>query len=136
MSVRHYDLASPTYHPERTQDAPPRQGRREPRVTPLLATLCCLLLGLALAACGGNGPKKETYQKAVSKQEACCNGLAGAARDQCLGGIVRVDDPEVQASDANLATYACVEKHFACDPATGTATKPSAQAQLDCINDL
>lgn len=130
MSVRHYDVPSPTYAPAAASPG----GRREPRFTPRLATLCCLILWLA--ACGGSGPKKETYHQAVSKQEACCNGLDGAARDQCLSGIVRVDDPAVQASDANLATYACVEKHFVCDAATGTATKDSAQSQLDCINDL
>jgi hypothetical protein len=103
--------------------------------TARLATLCLLMLGLA--ACGGRASGEKTYQKAVSKQESCCNGLADpAARQSCLETIVRVDDPAVQSSDANRATYACVERHFTCDPATGTATKASAQAQLDCINDI
>lgn len=94
------------------------------------------MLGLAAVACGPKASGGQTYDKAVSKQEACCNGLPGEARDSCLQSIVRVDQPDVQSSDENRATYACVERHFACDPATGTATQESAQAQLDCISDL
>ncbi len=112
------------------------RGICEPAYTSRFATLCLLLLATALAACGG-ASHTGTYQHAVSKQEACCNGQAdSAARQSCLDHIVRVDDPEVQKSDANLATYSCIERHFTCDPATGSATKESAQAQLDCINDL
>jgi hypothetical protein len=111
------------------------RARCKPRSTPFIATLCLVVAAVAVA-CGGS-PSKQSYKKAVSKQESCCGQLGDpAAREACLSGIVRVDDPAVQSSDANLATYACIERHFACDRTTGRATQPSAQAQLDCINDL
>lgn len=93
---------------------------------------------LWLAACGGDsGPAKrgDTYAAATSAQEKCCEHLA-AGREDCLREIVRVNDAAVAGSEANQDTYACVQEHFACDPATGRATQPSAQAQLDCIQDL
>ena len=98
--------------------------------------MCLLLLAAALAACGG-ASHTGSYEHAVSKQEACCNGVTDpSAKQSCLDHIVRVDDPEVQKSDANLATYSCIERNFVCDSATGSATKESAQKQLDCVNDL
>ena len=39
-------------------------------------------------------------------------------------------------SPVNQSTFACVVDHFTCDPTTGHATKDSAQAQLECIQDL
>ncbi len=88
----------------------------EPAYTSRFATLCLLLLAAALAACGGSS-HPASYQHAVSKQEACCNGLADqAAKQSCLDHIVRVEDPEVQKSDANMATYSCIERNFVCDP--------------------
>jgi len=69
-------------------------------------------------------------------QEQCCEHLEGGARDQCLQKIVRVGDPEVAKTKANQQQFACVTEHFVCDPATGHATQASAQAQLDCIQDL
>jgi hypothetical protein len=102
----------------------------------VLATVT-LALALLGAACGGSSSGGETYQQAVSEQEACCNQLNDpGARDQCLAGIVRVDDPQVQQSDLNRATYACIERHFQCDGMTGGPTQESSQLQLDCINDL
>ena len=88
---------------------------------------------------------------------------AGAKRDSCLRRIVRIDRRTAQPTAAELcadrkgeerstcendvvrsvrsskvsrSTYACVQRHFVCDGMTGTATKASAQAQLDCINDI
>ena len=94
-----------------------------------------LVLGL-LAACGGSDRPSNTYARATRAQEACCEHLQGPPRDQCLQALVRVDDPAVAATDTNQDTYACVVEHFTCDPRTGHATQASAQAQLDCIQDL
>ena len=94
------------------------------------ATLCALL-----AACGGRA-HQDTYQHATAAEQQCCEHLAGGARDQCLRGIVRVDDPAVATSSTNQQTFECVEDHFVCDASTGKATRDSAQAQLDCIADL
>jgi hypothetical protein len=95
-----------------------------------------LVLGMALAACGGGGHRKDAYAKANHAQSQCCEHLSGAARDQCLSDLVTVQDPAVATMPQNQDTYACVQEHFACDPATGHATVASAQSQLDCIQDL
>jgi hypothetical protein len=94
------------------------------------------ILVLALAACGGGRGKGDPYKQATSEQEACCENLQGAERDQCMQQIVRVDDPNVASSSANQETYRCIERHFVCDPSTGHASQESAQAQYDCIADL
>jgi hypothetical protein len=93
----------------------------------------CLLIGLW--ACGG-GHHGDTYARGVKVQEQCCEHLQGGARDDCLRKIIRVEDAEVAKSSTNQQTYACVVEHFTCDPATGHATASSAQAQLDCNQDL
>src|SRR5687768_3302784 len=93
------------------------------------------VLALALAACGGKS-LSDPYQQATSEQEACCENLQGADRDQCMQQIVRVDDPNVAKSSANQETYRCIERHFTCDPSTGHASQESAQEQYDCIADL
>lgn len=96
-----------------------------------------LVIGLAAAACGGGGERpKDTYARASHAQAECCEALAGAAREQCLSSLVTVDDPAVADTSTNQETYACVMEHFECDRATGHATQASAQAQLDCIQDL
>jgi hypothetical protein len=95
-----------------------------------------IVIGLVLAACGGGDRPKNAYARASHAQERCCEHLQGPPRDQCLQALVRVEDPAVAATDTNQDTYACVVRHFACDPATGHATQASAQAQLDCIQDL
>lgn len=92
------------------------------------------LLALA-AACGGGGTKSDTYAKGTEAQAACCEHLAGGARDTCLSEIVRVDEPSAASTSTNQATYACVVEHFVCDPNTGKPTQASAQAQYDCIED-
>jgi hypothetical protein len=95
-------------------------------------------LGVVLvlvAACGG-GKRGDTYARASDVQGQCCQHLDGAARDGCLQQVVRIEDPEIASSSVNQATYACVVEHFVCDPATGRPTQPSAQAQLECIQDL
>ena len=90
-----------------------------------------------LAACSGGGSKKpDTYARANDVQGDCCQHLNGGSRDQCLRGIVRIDDTAVAKTDTNQATYACVVDHFQCNPETGHPTQPSAQAQLECIQDL
>jgi hypothetical protein len=123
-----------------TPSTAPVPANRERSVTPGSTTLyLAVLAGLVsavLGACGGGAKPKDsnTYAKATSAQQACCEH-AGANRDGCLKDIVRVED-FAQQSEANQATYACVVDHFTCDPATGHATPPSAQAQIDCIQDL
>ena len=110
---------------------PSPPSKRERSVTPVLTTLC---LAVLVSACGGSKKPDNTYAKATSAQQTCCEH-AGANRDACLQQIVRVED-FAQQSSANQATYACVVDHFTCDPSTGHATQPSAQAQIDCIQDL
>lgn len=95
-----------------------------------------LLCALALGACGGGGKPKDTYTRATDVQGACCEHLAGDARTQCLQQVVRVEDPGVAKSSINQQTYACVVDHFTCEPSTGKPTQQSAQAQLECIQDL
>jgi len=111
---------------------------REHGATPARAYVVTALrwwFALTLAACGGSR-HGDTYARATDVQQQCCEHLAGDARDGCLRGIIRIDDAAVARSDASQSTYACVTEHFACDAATGRATKASAQAQLDCIQDL
>ena len=110
---------------------PSTPSKRERSVTPVLTTLC---LAVLVSACGGSKKPDNTYAKATSAQQTCCEH-AGANRDACLQQIVRVED-FAQQSSANQATYECVVDHFTCDPSTGHATQPSAQAQIDCIQDL
>lgn len=113
---------------------------REQQVTPEKATVARVLrlwVAITLAACGGGGGQRaDTYAKGTQVQEQCCENLKDAARDECLRKIVRVSDPEVAKTEANQQQFACVTEHFVCDPATGHATQASAQAQLDCIQDL
>ena len=92
-------------------------------------------LFVVLAACGGHR-SKDTYARGTDLQRACCENLSAGARDKCLGDLVRIEDRAVQSSSANQQTYACVVEHFTCDPASGHATQPSAQAQLECIQEL
>jgi hypothetical protein len=92
-------------------------------------------IGIAAAACGG-GRHGDTYARATDVQQQCCEHVAGDARTSCLSGIVRVDDPQVAHTSANQSTYGCVTEYFSCDATTGHATTSSAQAQLECIQDL
>jgi hypothetical protein len=107
----------------------PRRPTTVARATRLAA------FAILVAACGGR-PHGDTYQHATAVEQSCCEHLAGAARDQCLGAVVHVDDPAVATSSTNQQTFACVQDHFVCDASTGRATRQSAQAQLDCIADL
>jgi hypothetical protein len=95
-----------------------------------------VLLGvLAGAACGA--ASQNYYQTSIAKQEDCCDGLGDpAAVSACRQGIPRVDNPAAETSSVNQDTFQCVDRYFTCDAATGHATQPSAQAQLDCITDL
>jgi hypothetical protein len=115
------------------------RGIRERPITPGAATVARTLrvfwFSILLAACGGGGHKQDTYARGTDVQQACCEHLQGDSRSSCLQQIVRVED-FAQKSAANQSTYGCVVDHFACDPATGHATKDSAQAQIDCIQDL
>jgi hypothetical protein len=119
----------------------PRTAGREQAYTRhhtiVTAWLLLVLVACGLAACGGSKKPANHYGKAVNKQEQCCAQLGDDnARTTCTSRIVRVDDPEVAQTAENQATFHCVEKHFACDPATGAATKESSQKALDCIADL
>ncbi len=113
-------------------------SNRERIVTVGSTTRLCIttLLVALVAAVGCGGRHADTYAKATNAQERCCENLAGEARVACLQKIVRVDDPKVAASQLNQDTFACVVNHFVCDAATGTASKASAQSQLECIQDL
>jgi hypothetical protein len=91
----------------------------------------------ALAACGGNGSTRtDTYARGTDVQGKCCENLAGPSRDSCLQQVVRIDDAAVAGTSVNQQTFACVVDHFVCDPGTGKPTQQSAQAQLECIQDL
>jgi hypothetical protein len=116
---------------------------REPAVTKSTTTVvfvqlrrCLAVAAIALVTACGGGKKTDTYARANDVQGQCCEHLKGAPRDQCVKGIVRIDDNAVAQSTVNQATYACVAKHFVCDPATGHPTQQSAQQQLECIQDL
>ena len=90
---------------------------------------------MTTAACGG-AKRTDTYARGTDVQSSCCENLAGPARDSCLSQVVKIDDAAVASTSVNQATYACVVEHFACDASTGKPTQPSAQAQLECIQDL
>ena len=106
--------------------------RRAVRCIAGLSALFGVLSGLA---CGGAAT--NYYQTAVVKQEDCCGRLVDpAAVTACREGIPRADNPAAETSPVNQDTFQCVDRYFTCDPATGRATQPSAQAQLDCITDL
>jgi len=110
-------------------------SNRERSATPRWTTVVAAILLLSVAACGG-GSRRDTYAKGTQIQEQCCEHLQGGARDQCLAGVTRVDDPGAAKTGTNQQTFACVVEHFVCDPQTGHATQPSAQEQYDCIADL
>jgi hypothetical protein len=121
------------------------KGVRERATTPGPTTVVTALrwfVVLTLAACGGGTSRGvarhpvDTYAAATRYQEACCEHLTSTGRDQCLQGIVRVTDPQQAAVPANQASYACMAESFQCDPQTGHATSQSAQAQLECLQDL
>ena len=98
-------------------------------------TRVCLAAALALvAACGGSSKRVDHYAVATDRQEQCCEQASD--RDDCLRAIVRAPDDDVAHAPANQQTFACVQEHFECDLSTGRATPASAQAQLDCIQDL
>jgi hypothetical protein len=91
-----------------------------------------LSLVAAVSACATTDTNH--YRPALGAQEQCCNRLPDAnAKQACLTDIPRTQD---ETSSINQETFQCVERHFACDPATGRATRDSAQQQLDCLNDL
>jgi hypothetical protein len=102
------------------------------------AVRCALLLAaVAESASGCGGATVNYYTSAVTRQEQCCDGIAdAAAREACRAQIRRVDGESVANTDVNQETFACIDRYFRCDAATGRATRDSAQAQLDCLNDL
>jgi hypothetical protein len=115
-----------------------RGGAARPSNTVVRTTRWWVLLAgaLVIAACGGPARTVDQHAQAESLQQRCCESLTGPGRDQCLAGLPRVDDPWVARTDRNQDTYACVARYFVCDPATGTATTGSAQAQLECVEEL
>jgi hypothetical protein len=96
-----------------------------------IAPLAFVLVG----ACGGN-KHADMHARATDVQGACCEHLQAGSRDRCLAEIPRIDDPQVARHSTSQRTFACVAEHFVCDPKTGRPTQPSAQAQLECIQDL
>lgn len=108
---------------------------REQRTTRRGAGVTHWWIALILAGCGG-GSRTDTYAKGTNALEECCESVQGAGRDQCLAEVPHVEDEGAAGTATNQQTYACIVDHFTCDPATGRATQPSAQAQYDCIEDL
>lgn len=108
---------------------------RELRTTRRGAGVTHWWIALILAACGG-GAQTDTYAKGTHALEECCERVQGGARDACLAELPHVEDRGAAETATNQQTYACIVDHFTCDPATGRATQPSAQAQYDCIEDL
>ena len=97
------------------------------------STLRALVLSLlAVSACATTDVNH--YKPALASQELCCNKLGDPnAKQACLSDIPRTQD---ETSSINQETFQCVQNNFTCDPATGRATRDSAQKQLDCLNDL
>lgn len=115
-----------------TQCRPTRRRCRE-RVS--TAFIACVAL-VPLLACGGSA-KKGSYQRAIGKQEQCCQGLQDdRQRAECMDSIVRVGDESAEDHDINEATFRCVERSFVCEPQTGRATQEASQEAFDCISDL
>jgi hypothetical protein len=103
----------------------------------VIPRLRLIAVAIFLVACGGNGNKPtNTYARGTDVQGQCCQKLAPGARDSCLSQVIRIDDAQIANTSVNQATYACVVEHFECDAATGRPTQQSAQAQLECIQDL
>jgi hypothetical protein len=99
---------------------------------PLVALAFTLALALAAACATTSG---NPYRASLDRQTSCCDGLRDQrARQACLAEIPRTQGDETSA--LNRETFSCVEKYFSCDPATGRATRTSAQRQLDCLSDL
>jgi hypothetical protein len=97
----------------------------------LALSLFAVSLGLAEGCATSD---TSHYKTALASQQSCCDKLADAnAKQACLADIPRTQD---EASSINQETFQCVAKHFSCDPATGRASRDSAQQQLDCLNDL
>lgn len=116
-------------------------GLRERSATPRSTTVVhalrrwTLLGALALVgACGGN-KRADTHARATNVQAECCQHLQAGERDRCLAEVPKVDDPQVAKHPTSQRTFSCVAQHFVCDRATGRPTQPSAQAQLECIQD-
>jgi hypothetical protein len=112
---------------------------RERRFTKASTTLSIALracIAIAVTACGHHHASNASYAQATNDEQTCCEHLSGSGRDSCLSSIVRVKEPGDATVEANERTYACMAEHFSCDATTGHATKTSAQAQLDCIEDL
>ena len=130
LASRHHPRASA---PNACRPRPDRERSATARLTTVTRLYLGALLALA-AACGGSGKRADRHAAATDLQERCCEQAPD--RDDCLRGIVRAPDDDVARAPANQQTFACVQEHFACDPATGRATADSAQAQLDCIQEL
>jgi hypothetical protein len=93
------------------------------------------LLLASMFACGGSDTNH--YRTARSIEEKCCDKVSTAdGRQQCRDEIPVLADSSLEQNRLNQETFECVAEYFVCDPATGRATQPSAQAQLDCLNDL
>jgi hypothetical protein len=114
-----------------------REGSATPPPTTVVRALRRSLAALAIilvGACGGN-KHSDTHARATNVQAACCEHLQSGERDRCLAEVPKVDDPQIAHHATSQRTFACVAEHFVCDPATGRPTQPSAQAQLECIQD-
>jgi hypothetical protein len=114
-----------------------REGSATPSRTTVVRALRRYLAPLAIVlvgACGGN-KRSDTHARATDVQAACCEHRPSGDRDRCLAEIPKIDDPQIAHHATSQRTFGCVAEHFVCDPATGRPTPPSAQAQLECIQD-
>ena len=107
-----------------------------PTVAPARRWWFALVAAALLAAGCTRAHIGDRHARGVAVQEECCEHLEGPDRDRCLQEVVRVDDPGAASTATNQQTYACVVEHFVCDPRTGRETRESAQAQLDCTDEL
>lgn len=128
-------MTTPT--PQDRVSAPPNLLRPAASARERGCTLALAFVMLVqLMACGSK-PKTSRYQQAVTKQQACCNGLQDPqARQSCEQSIVKLKGVGSEDSEVNQATFRCVETHFVCDAATGKATTQANQSTLDCLTDL
>src|SRR4051794_24858281 len=78
-------------------------------------SLCALVAAGAFAACATTDVNHS--KPARASQDQCCTRLADPnAKQACLADIPRTQD---ETSNINQETFQCVEKHFACDSASG-----------------
>ena len=91
-------------NPQSPQSPPALARFRERWSTWALASVVLV----PLIACGGSSNKTSHYERAMNKQESCCQGLQDdRQRSECVKAIIRIDDASAEDSDVNEATFRC-----------------------------